>query len=225
MLPNIFSLGNSNNNSLDKNAATVIGDPIEQSKRDQDEVLYITSFYCQDYVHFSYCLFKYQIREKRLSKLQKVSEAGSTTSASFAKQSVIKEPYADNVDVKNMKRSAAATASPSREPPITVPTILSSSPTKKNKDEIAVNSSLEQIFLFSLRSKPENNDNEMHFFNVQSDSERYLNSSNLSSYIFLHLNETIETGGAIGYLGNCYRRMMQKFNSASSDKVREELSK
>lgn len=127
------------------------------------------------------------------SKRERVEEAVTTTNTKEEIQASCASPYAEAMPIKKMQYS--------------------------DLHSRTLNLALEQIFLVSLRSETGSG---IIYLGQPGSTDGLINSSNISELICTRLTSHTESGGAIGYLGNCYKRIQQKETSVS-EKIREEL--
>lgn len=94
-----------------------------------------------------------------------------------------------------------------------------STPSKIDKQTLALSLALESIMQITLRQEAANNNLK---YIANQEANYYLTVSNLSEIICTKLVEGREFGGAVNYLSGCFKRLAAK-ESTSDDKLKTDL--
>eukprot|EP01041_Mallomonas_annulata_P010387 gene10387-21664_t len=174
-----------------------------------------------------------EIRRRRLANLQLGSQAGvdkDSEQQQLKRERVEPQPSKPAAKTESMfegRKNDLSSPEPTLKKPAAAPkdspnqSEMSSPkrPTTSDINSRTLNLMLEQIFLMSLRKDTEN---DIKYMGHVGGTDGLLNASNISELICTRLISDIESGGAVGYLGACYKRLHQK-ESTATERIREEL--
>ncbi len=118
----------------------------------------------------------------------------------------INSPHSSNIKISSSSQAQAPTSG-----------------VKLDREARALNLTLESCLMFTLR--PEAATDGVVYLSQDSSVGELINPSNVSMLIFARLSESSELLNAVNYLAGCYKKLMIKETSASTDKVRDDLMK